>query len=212
MRQWFTRWQGASMHNFSRYLLKAILMSVFCLPLFEAEAQEALPQAPTPNTSSTPPRQAPAVYHPNPSASYWGRAGVICGLGASNSDVGTKPTAGCGVGFTILPIPLPVWAEVGVMGPQANRSNYSGYVSVDEEIPLLWKDHTYMPFATIGYSRLFETGHALDYGVALALPRFVLKGDDTESMRIELKDYWTFANPTQHNVMLRVGFMMPVRD
>jgi hypothetical protein len=51
------------------------------------------------------------------------------------------------------------------------------------------------------YSRLFETGHALDYGLALALPPF------SKSLRVELRDYWTFANPTQHNVVLRVGWM-----
>ncbi len=47
----------------------------------------------------------------------------------------------------------------------------------------------------------------LDYGLALALPRFSKKTDDSKSLRIELRDYYTFANPTQHNIMLRVGWM-----
>jgi hypothetical protein len=61
--------------------------------------------------------------------------------------------------------------------------------------------------ALIGYSRLFETGHALDYGLAFALPRPGEPKDPSSSLRIELRDYWTFANPAQHNVMLWIGWM-----
>jgi len=66
--------------------------------------------------------------------------------------------------------------------------------------------------AIIGYSRLFETGHSLDYGLALALPRHGKHEDDGKSLRIELRDYWTFATPTQHNVMIRVGWMVEESD
>ncbi len=104
-------------------------------------------------------------------------------------------------------VPLPVFIEVGIMGPQANRSYLSGYISLDSSIPLAPSSSTYLPMAIVGYSRLFEIGHALDYGLALALPRFSKHRDDSKSLRIELRDYWTFANPTQHNIMLRVGWM-----
>jgi hypothetical protein len=98
------------------------------------------------------------------------------------------------------------------MAPQANRSYLTGYVSVDGSIPLARPSSKYLPMAIIGYSRLFETGHAFDYGLALALPRFTKTTDDSKSLRIELRDYWTFANPTQHNVMLRVGWMTAATD
>ena len=104
-------------------------------------------------------------------------------------------------------VPLPVFIEVGIMAPQANRSYFSGYISLDSSIPLTQSSSKYLPMAIVGYSRFFETGHALDYGLALALPRFNKHRDDSKSLRIELRDYWTFANPTQHNVMLRVGRM-----
>lgn len=94
------------------------------------------------------------------------------------------------------------------MGPQANRSDVSGYVSADVDIPLSRLDRKYAPMALVGYTRMFETGHALDYGVAIAMPRWRKPSDPTDSMRIELRDYWTFANPSQHNVMLRVGWMI----
>jgi hypothetical protein len=66
-------------------------------------------------------------------------------------------------------VPLPVLIEVGIMAPQANRSYLSGYVSLDSSIPLMRSSPKYLPLAMIGYSRLFETGHAFDYGLALAL-------------------------------------------
>jgi len=104
-------------------------------------------------------------------------------------------------------IPLPLFVEVGVMGPQANRSYLSGYLSLDTSIPLVRPSTRYLPLAIVGYSRLFETGHALDYGLALAMPRPGKQKDYGESLRIELRDYWTFANPSQHNIMLRIGWM-----
>jgi len=98
------------------------------------------------------------------------------------------------------------------MGPQANRSYLSGYISLDGNIPLAHPTLKYLPMAIVGYSRLFETGHSLDYGLALALPRFSKKRDDSKSFRIELRDYCTFANPTQHNIMLRIGWMEEEAD
>jgi hypothetical protein len=147
---------------------------------------------------------------PNPSDSYLARAGILCGTGASTSPAATRPIVGCALGITLLPLPL--FIELGVMGPQANRSSYSGYISLDGDIPLPSGRANYLPMAIVGYSRLFETGHALDYGVALGLPRFGKPKDSASSLQIELRDYWAFANPTQHNVMLRIGWMGPVSD
>ncbi len=94
------------------------------------------------------------------------------------------------------------------MGPQANRSSFSGYVSVDTSVPLAKTTSTYLPVALFGYSRLFETGHALDYGLALIVPKPNSRRESGEgNLRVELRDYWTFANPAQHNVMLRVGLI-----
>lgn len=189
------------------------------IPLFlgsSLHAQEPTSQQPSPEltlpvapqkTQLTSPQ--PTAYHPPrypASISYFPRMGVLCGAGASSSSVDTKPASGCGAGFTWYP--LPVFVEVGVMGPQANRSDVSGYVSADVDIPLSRLDRKYAPMALVGYTRMFETGHALDYGVAIAMPRWRKPSDPTDSMRIELRDYWTFANPSQHNVMLRVGWMI----
>jgi putative flippase GtrA len=171
---------------------------------FSSQPDTTVPEAPTAQLGSTTP------YHSEPSDSYLYHVGTFCGVGASTSHAATKPTAGCGVGLTL--VPLPVFFEVGVMAPQANRSDLSGYISLDSSIPLARGSTKYLPLAIVGYSRLFETGHSFDYGLAMALPRFSKQSDDSKSLRIELRDYYTFANPTQHNIMFRVGWMAEEAD
>jgi hypothetical protein len=172
-----------------------------------SSSQQSVPVANKPPTTRPLPTHA---YQPKPSDTYFYNAGGFCGIGASTSPAATKPTAGCGAGLTVVPFPF--FFEVGVMAPQANRSYLTGYISVDQSIPFARPTTKYLPMAIVGYSRLFETGHAFDYGIALALPRFGKQKDNSKSLRIELRDYWTFANPQQHNVMLRIGWMVEVHD
>jgi hypothetical protein len=54
-------------------------------------------------------------------------------------------------------VPLPVFIEVGIMTPQANRSYLSAYLSLDTSIPLARSSSKYLPMAMVGYNRLFET-------------------------------------------------------
>ena len=132
-------------------------------------------------------------------------------MGASTSEVRTVPAAACGAGIS-FPI-APLFLEFGVMGPQANRSYVSGYLSADARLPVARSRAGYAPLVIIGYSRLFETGHALDYGVGLETLRFdQTKRDDRKALLFELRDYWTFANPSQHNVMLRIGWLVGIPD
>ena len=183
-------------------LMPAILFLISCTASLCSSAQSYSSS----QAQATPPPSAPPATTPYLRESFYPYAGVFCGLGATTSSVATKPTTGCGVGFTL--VPLPIYTEVGIMGPQANRSYLSGYVSVDTSIPLAKTTSTYLPVVLFGYSRLFETGHALDYGVALVLPKPAsLKNVYGDNLRVELRDYWTFANPNQHNVMLRLGLI-----
>ncbi len=184
-----------------------MLLSLVAFRMLSALAQEStsnLPQAPEVHQA---PASPPSHQYP---PDYFYRIGATCGAGASSSPVRTVPTVGCGVG--LLVIPLPVFFEFGVMTPQANRSYLTGYISVDGSIPLWKTGSTYLPMAMIGYSRLFETGHSFDYGLALGLPRPGKHTQAGDSLRLELRDYWTFANPSQHNVMLRVGWMSELSD
>jgi hypothetical protein len=130
------------------------------------------------------------------------RGGVMCGVGASESAVAVKPTAQCGAMFTFLPF---IDTEVGVMGPQANRSPISGYWSTNVDLPLMQpsKVKRGLPLLVGGYTRMFETGNALDYGFAFARPI-----DFFHSIQFEARDYWVDANPTQHNVVFRIVWLI----
>jgi hypothetical protein len=140
-------------------------------------------------------------------ADWFGRAGLTCGSGASTSQGATQPTVQCGGVFSAPFFDL----EAGVMGPQANRSPISGYMSTNlwaPLIPLKKLGNKYgVPLVVGGYTRMFETGHALDYGVAFAKPI-----DASHSIQFEVRDYWAFANPNQHNVVFRVVWLVGLPD
>ena len=88
------------------------------------------------------------------------------------------------------------------MGPQSNRSDVSGYLSENVWIPLHPKSKRNTAVAVGGYTRMFETGHALDYGAAYLLP--IGRPGELHYIQLEARDYWAFANPSQHNVIFRV--------
>jgi hypothetical protein len=170
-------------------------LSAFTLVLgFVAHAQ-TLPNAP-----SKPPAVSPDIG----SYSYAYQFGLACGAGASYSSIATKPTVQCG-GLTICPL---MEFEAGVMGPQATQSLVSGYLTANVWAPLGHPGSKHgVPIVTGGYTRMFETGHALDYGVGYAYPI-----DGSHSIRLDARDYWTFTNPTQHNVLLRVVWLVGIPD
>ena len=193
-------------HHTPRFTIRRSLTALALLFSSTTLISQTTPTSP----ATLPHAPSPQTYQPPPSVSYLFNAGILCGTGASTSPVATKPTFGCGVGFTLLPLPL--FFEAGIFAPQANRSNGSAYISFDGNIPLARPTSTYLPIAFVGYSRLFETGHALNYGLALALPRPGKRTGTTDSMRLELRDDYTFANPAQHNITFRVGLMHAVSD
>jgi hypothetical protein len=54
---------------------------------------------------------------------------------------------------------------------------------------------------------MFETGQALDYGLAFAHPI-----DRSHSIQFEVRDYCAFSNPIQHNVMFRIAWLTGIDD
>jgi hypothetical protein len=155
--------------------------------------------------TQAPPEANPASKSAGIGAYEWTyRAGLTCGAGASESSASAKPTVQCGGLFTIWPF---LDLEAGVMGPQANRSSVSGYLSTDLVFPLGRSIKHGLPLVVGGYTRMFETGNALDYG--LALSRAI---DSTHSIQFEVRDYWANANPNQHNIVFRVVWLIGVPD
>jgi hypothetical protein len=157
--------------------------------------------------------QPPDAPSPQPAANkmsmdeLFSRAGLICGAGASVAAATVKPTLQCGVIAGMGPLEL----EAGVIGPQAVQSSVSGYLSANLWVPLLaesklMKVHE-TPLVVGGYTRMFETGHALDYGIGYA--RAV---DSTHSLEFDIRDYWEFSNTHQHNVVFRAAWLVNVPD
>jgi len=176
-------------------MMKHLLLLIFLLPAALAHAQD-LPNAPIKQTPAPPDHGAYNSY---------GFAGLVCGAGSSYSYVATKPTVQCGGLVSFAWVEL----ETGVMGPQANRSSVSGYVSVNAWAPVRGPRTSLHGVTVItgGYARLFETGNALDYGAGYALPL-----DKDHSLRFEVRDFWTAANPSQHNLLFRVAWLVGLPD
>jgi hypothetical protein len=97
------------------------------------------------------------------------------------------------------------------MGPQASRSAVSGYLSTNAWIPLIplrdfGKKHG-APVFVGGYTRMFETGHAVDYGFA-----YDRQIDESHLIQFEARDYWAFSGPSQHNVIFRIAWLLCIPD
>jgi hypothetical protein len=60
--------------------------------------------------------------------------------------------------------------------------------------------HIY-PFLTGGYTRVFVTGNAVNFGLGVDFG----KDEYKRLMRIELRDYYLFTGPAQHIVGIRVA-------
>lgn len=191
-------------------LLTGTLLVLSSIPASAQLSSSAPPQVDAPSaTLPTRPSTALSERDKVPAGAFDNlfRVSVMCGLGASTSTLSTKPAAICGFGFNMLPMLV---TEFGIMAPQANRSYLSAYMSNDLVLHVApkatrnWRGH---PIVLGGYTRMFETGHAIDFGVGYEFHR-----DDMTSLSFELRDYYTFANPTQHNVFLRVGYVTQARD
>jgi hypothetical protein len=135
------------------------------------------------------------------------QAGVMCGAGASTSSIATKPTGQCG---GLLSFPF-FDLEAGALGPQTTSSAVSGYLSTNLWIPLTHLqdlgNKLGVPLAVGGYTRVFGTENALNYGVAYAHPV-----DISHSIQVELRDYWAFSSPHQHDVVFRIVWLIGIPD
>jgi len=167
-----------------------------------AGAQQ-LPEAPAK------PATPPAIYYGDYDWIY--RAGVACGGGASESSGATKPAVQCGaiLGLSFLEI------EIGAMGPTANHNGVSGYLSTNAWVPLvrlrdvdkdMGNKHG-VPVAIGGYTQRFGASNALNYGVGYVYPV-----DEGHAIQFEARDYWTYASPSEHNVVFRVSWLLCIPD
>ena len=87
--------------------------------------------------------------------------------------------------------------DLGLIGP-VPRNPVDGVFSVNylttyntRSGPYAYSQRQIFPFATVGYSRLFATGNALNYGGGILL-RYSKRGtsDNVPGVRFEYRDYW----------------------
>jgi hypothetical protein len=179
-------------------------------PETEADASSLEPPAREPFKRTLLPMPPKPPREPLGAYGYLYRGSVVCGAGIAYTEPDRQPATACGFGFTMLP---GIVTEFGVIGPAYNRHGFTAYFSEDATIPIgmprgfVHVAHGH-PLWLIGYTRMFETGrNAFDYGTG-----FERHIDQQHSLQFELRDDWTFANPHQHNVMLRVVWITGIPD
>jgi len=98
--------------------------------------------------------------------------------------------------------------ELGIAGPIPGGHPVDGFVSADAMFANKLPHRPTYPFLTGGYTRIFATGNAVNFGLGVDLG----KHDSNRLIRIELRDYYLFTGPTQHIVGLRIGFGTLIAD
>jgi len=116
------------------------------------------------------------------------------------------------LGASIGQAPLNAWwgfqLEGGYIGPWANLKTGSALFSANEMAR--WKigpDEKLHSFVTTGYSRLFDTGNAINFGGGVEYTLGV-----TDALRIEIRDCYAFTEPRKQNLALRIGWVMYLPD
>jgi len=114
--------------------------------------------------------------------------------------------------------------EGGYLGPWARIDAGSAFMSLDymaawslgqkakgrtRDGTPMWADRGWklLPFASAGYTRLFGTGNAVNFGGG-----FDYRLSHTRAIRAEIRDYYSFSTPHQHNVALRIGLVIYISD
>lgn len=98
--------------------------------------------------------------------------------------------------------------EGGYVGSWSRLRAGSGIFSVNYIPPWrLDKKARFLPFATVGYTRMVATGNALNYGAGLDY-----RLNNAHAIRFEVRDCYNPTRPVQHNPAFRIGWVAYVAD
>jgi hypothetical protein len=98
--------------------------------------------------------------------------------------------------------------EVGYVGPAHDLGSGSAMLSVNYAGAFATeKCRHILPFFTGGYTRLFGTGNALNYGGG-----FDFLINHTRAVRFEARDYFRLSGSKEHNVAFRIGYIIYLAD
>ncbi len=64
----------------------------------------------------------------------------------------------------------------------------------------------FFPFAAVGYTQMFGTGHAVNFGGGMDIRLNAKSG-----VRVEVRDYYGFI-PREHNEAIRIGWRWYMED
>lgn len=155
----------------------------------------------------------------SPKFTLFAGPGIIRTQGISRGEVQAgvsldeaPPDAGGGFSF-----------EAGYLGPWSKPHIGSAFLSVDYMAAWnlgpsgsgrtakgthYWSDHGWklLPFASAGYTRLFGTGNAVNFGGGVDY-----RLSNNRAIRIEVRDYYS-PSAAQHNVALRIGLVIYISD
>jgi hypothetical protein len=116
------------------------------------------------------------------------------------------------LGAAIGQAPLNAWwgfqLEGGYIGSWANLKTGSALFSAN--YLARWNigpSKKFLPFVTTGYSKLFDTGNAINFGGGVEYKLGI-----TNALCIEIRDYYAFSEPRRQNVALRIGWVIYLPD
>jgi putative flippase GtrA len=98
--------------------------------------------------------------------------------------------------------------ELGIIGPLPGGYPLDGLAEFDLMFANKLPRRSVYPFLTGGYTRMFATGNAVNFGLGVDFG----KDEYNRITRIELRDYYLFTGPQQHVVGLRIGFGKFIAD
>jgi putative flippase GtrA len=98
--------------------------------------------------------------------------------------------------------------ELGLVGPVPNGATVDGLGSVNAMFANRMPRRRLYPSVTIGYTRMFVTGNAVNFGMGMDFGNNEYK----RLFRVELRDYYLFTGPRQHVFGLRFGLGRFISD
>ena len=149
----------------------------------------------------------------SPKFTLFGGAGTASARGTSLGEIQ--------VGASFDEAPPGAWGgfsfEGGYLGPCSELSSGSAFFSADymsawsfgqkgaghlASGARYWADRSwkFIPFASAGYTQLFGTGNAVNFGGGIDY-----RLSNTHAIRTEIRDYYSFSAPAGHNIALRIG-------
>lgn len=138
---------------------------------------------------------------------------VFGGTGVNSQSAVTHGSIHFGASFEEVPpvrsghFPQGFIFEGGYIGPMNDLGLGSAIFSVNYAGAFAVPKSRLLPFFTGGYTRLFGTGNAVNYGGGID---FLLS--NTRAVRFEVRDYLRLSDVREHNVAFRLGYIIYMKD